>query len=586
MGLLKKLAATFAACAIACVGVPAYALQDIAVDDSSAWNTSVTTVDEQTTDGNQESMPNNPDAKLPDTVSEEIPDTATVVSENLAVTSEGEVKNIETGETVTDENLVGTENQQPDPLTKTDGESFIPVDVTEVKDAVEQAGGTQESDNAQASESSATTSGMVSLAKFDSNDYGAHWGTYNNTKAFFDYQNNLFVQQAKGVIDVSVWQGDIDWSKAKADGVEGAIIRLGFGSGNNIDGKAQRNISECKRLGIPFGIYWYSYSYDSAGAREEGEDVVAKLQQLGVSPSDLSYPIYYDLEQWTWTGHTPPTDPNVYNDIVNTWYGVLQSSGYRNLGVYSYTSYLQGPLNHSNIYSKTTWVAQYGATMGFDSFPTNSRGWQYTSSGQIDGIDGNVDMNAFGNKNYVSDGSTGTCFYVTNTLRGGTADYSFWYGRAGDEVYVGDWDGDGVDTLAVRRGNAFYIRNSLSGGDADIVLYYGREGDEVLVGDWDGDGTDTLAVRRGNEYHIKNSMSSGIADVVVYYGRSGDAVLTGDWDGDGKDTLAVRRGNVCYVKNSISTGVADVSFSYGKEGDSIYAGDWDADNKDTFMVRR
>ncbi len=405
MGLLKKLAATFAACAIACVGVPAYALQDIAVDDSSAWNTSVTTVDEQTTDGNQESMPNNPDAKLPDTVSEEIPDTATVVSENLAVTSEGEVKNIETGETVTDENLVGTENQQPDPLTKTDGESFIPVDVTEVKDAVEQAGGTQESDNAQASESSATTSGMVSLAKFDSNDYGAHWGTYNNTKAFFDYQNNLFVQQAKGVIDVSVWQGDIDWSKAKADGVEGAIIRLGFGSGNNIDGKAQRNISECKRLGIPFGIYWYSYSYDSAGAREEGEDVVAKLQQLGVSPSDLSYPIYYDLEQWTWTGHTPPTDPNVYNDIVNTWYGVLQSSGYRNLGVYSYTSYLQGPLNHSNIYSKTTWVAQYGATMGFDSFPTNSRGWQYTSSGQIDGIDGNVDMNAFGNKNYVSDGS-------------------------------------------------------------------------------------------------------------------------------------------------------------------------------------
>ena len=217
------------------------------------------------------------------------------------------------------------------------------------------------------------------LSKFESNEYGAHWGTYNNSKAFFDYQNNLFVQQAKGVIDVSGWQGDIDWAKAKADGVEGAIIRLGYGEGNNADKKAQRNISECKRLGIPFGIYWYSYADTPALAKEEGTDVVAKLKQFGVNPSDLAYPVYYDLEKWTWEGHQPPTDPNVYNNIVNNWYSALQSAGYKNLGVYSYTSYLQGPLKHADIYAKTTWVAQYGARMGFDSFPTNSRGWQYTA---------------------------------------------------------------------------------------------------------------------------------------------------------------------------------------------------------------
>ena len=103
-------------------------------------------------------------------------------------------------------------------------------------------------------------------------------------------------------------------------------------------------------------------------------------------------------------GHQPPTDPNVYNDIVNNWYSALQSAGYKNLSVYSYTSYLQGPLKHADIYAKTTWVAQYGARMGFDSFPTDSRGWQYTSSGKVDGISGNVDMNAFGNKAYVNGG--------------------------------------------------------------------------------------------------------------------------------------------------------------------------------------
>lgn len=397
---IVKIATALSAVALtASVAVaPAYALQDIAIEDAVAQSGSVTAdngvvmqsddqSDDQTGDQqSQDSMPDNPNVKLPDNVSDEISDDATVVSEDLAVTPEGEVKNIETGEIVTDPTLVGTKDQQPDPLAKTNGESFIPVSAEDVKNAVADAN--------------------VQLSKFESNEYGAHWGTYNNSKAFFDYQNNLFVQQAKGVIDVSGWQGDIDWAKAKADGVEGVIIRLGYGEGNNADKKAQRNISECKRLGIPFGIYWYSYADTPSIAKEEGTDVVAKLKQFGVNPSDLAYPVYYDLEKWTWEGHQPPTDPNVYNNIVNNWYSALQSAGYKNLGVYSYTSYLQGPLKHADIYAKTTWVAQYGARMGFDSFPTNSRGWQYTSTGKVDGISGNVDMNAFGNKEFVNGGSS------------------------------------------------------------------------------------------------------------------------------------------------------------------------------------
>lgn len=395
--VLKIVTALSAVALAASVAVtPAYALQDIAIEDSVAQSGSVTAdngavmqsddqSDDQTGDQqSQDGMPDNPNAKLPDTVSDEISDDATVVSEDLAVTPEGKVKNIETGEIVADPTLVGTQDQQPDPLAKTNGESFIPVSAEDVKNAVADAN--------------------VQLSKFESNEYGAHWGTYNNSKAFFDYQNNMFVQQAKGVIDVSEWQGDIDWAKAKADGVEGVIIRLGYGEGNNADKKAQRNISECKKLGIPFGIYWYSYADTPSLAKEEGADVVAKPKQFGVNPSDLAYPVYYDLEKWTWEGHQPPTDPNVYNNIVNNWYSALQSAGYKNLGVYSYTSYLRGPLKHADIYAKTAWVAQYGARMGFDSFSTNSRGWQYTSSGKVDGISGNVDMNAFGNKEYANGG--------------------------------------------------------------------------------------------------------------------------------------------------------------------------------------
>lgn len=395
---LMKIATTASVVAmtVSVAVVPAYAMQDIAIEDTPS--SFAATVDDAQNSSN--SMPDNPYATLPETVSENISDDSTVVSENLAVTPEGDVQNIETGETVTDAQLVGTQSQQPDPLAKTDGESFIPVSALDVKDAVEQ------SVKQSVEQSSSKNGATVKLAKFDGNDYGAHWGTYNNTKAFFDYRNNLFVQQAKGVIDVSSWQGDIDWAKAKADGVEGAIIRLGFGWGNDADAKAQRNINECKRLGIPFGIYWYSYAEDASGSRQEGNDVVSKLRQFGVSPNDLKYPVYYDLESWTWTGHTPPTNPNVYNGIVNAWYVALQSGGYQNLGVYSYTSYLQGPLNNANIYAKTRWVAQYGPQMEFTAFGTNDRGWQYTSSGQINGISGSVDMNAFGNKTYAQNSAS------------------------------------------------------------------------------------------------------------------------------------------------------------------------------------
>lgn len=557
---------------------PAYALQDIAIEDAVAQSGSVTAdngvvmqsddqSDNQTGDQqSQDSMPDNPNAKLPDNVSDEISDDATVISEDLAATPEGEVKNIETGEIVTDPTLVGTKDQQPDPLAKTNGESFIPVSAEDVKNAVADAN--------------------VQLSKFESNEYGAHWGTYNNTKAFFDYQNNLFVQQAKGVIDVSEWQGDIDWAKAKADGVEGVIIRLGYGWGNNADKKAQRNISECKRLGIPFGIYWYSYADTPALAKEEGTDVVAKLKQFGVKPSDLAYPVYYDLEKWTWEGHQPPTDPNVYNNIVNNWYSALQSAGYKNLGVYSYTSYLQGPLKHADIYAKTTWVAQYGARMGFDSFPTNSRGWQYTSSGKVDGISGNVDMNAFGNKEYVPDYPEGTGYYVSNSLKGGAADFSFGYGRAGDEAYAGDWNGDGKDSLTLRRGNMFYTKYSLTGGNADCAFSYGKSEDLVLPGDWDVDGKDTFAVRRGSTYYIKNSLEGGIADKSFIYGRSEDQTYVGDWNGDGHDTFVVRRGNVFYFKNSLTGGNADTVITYGRDDDQVYVGDWDSDGKDSLAVRR
>lgn len=180
----------------------------------------------------------------------------------------------------------------------------------------------------------------------------------------------------------------------------------------------------------------------------------------------------------------------------------------------------------------------------------------------------------------------GNAYHVRNGLSSGAADLSISYGRADDTVLAGDWDGDGADSLAVRRGRTYYFKNSLSSGPADYTQDYGRGDDVVLVGDWNGDGVDTLAVRRGNTYYFKNSLASGPADYTQAYGRATDAVLVGDWDGDEEDTLAVRRGNVYYIKDSFAGGPADTVVAYGRATDAVFAGDWNADGKDTLGVRR
>ena len=493
----------------------------------------VTVADETAADA----MPDNPDAELPDKVSAEISDDATVVSEQYAATPEGELKDIETGETVTDPKIVGTESKQPDPLAKTDGESFIPVSAADVKEKVAANGGDV---NAVSSKTRAANA-SVKLAALQNNEYGAHWGTYNGTQAFFDARNNLFAQQAKGVIDVSAWQNTIDWQAVKNAGVEGAIIRLSYGWGNGFDVQAKRNISECKRLGIPFGVYVFSYAESAADGASEGADVVNLLRQAGVNPGDLSYPVFYDLENWTYTGHKSPTSPSVYDGMVNSWYGKLQAAGYNNLSVYSYTSYLNSALNSSNIHGKTRWVAQYGSTMQYTAFPTNDRGWQYTSSGQISGITGNVDLNAFGYRTpttrYREVLIDGKWYYIDATTGKKVTGWQWLSSSGGKWVYYDPTDGHMLYGEQKIAGKWYYL-NPVSGARMTgwVVLPDGRNvyyspymvyGEQKINGAWYYLDPVTGARKQGWQRLKSNGGKT------VYYGSDGKMAY-GEQTIDGK----------------------------------------------------
>lgn len=91
-------------------------------------------------------------------------------------------------------------------------------------------------------------------------------------------------------VDVSQWQGNIDWEKAKAAGIEFAMLRAGFGQ-NSVDPQFKRNITECNRLGIPCGVYWFSYAYTADMANREAQCVLKTVE-----PYRLEYPIAFDFE--------------------------------------------------------------------------------------------------------------------------------------------------------------------------------------------------------------------------------------------------------------------------------------------------
>lgn len=388
-------------------------------------------------------------------------------------------------------------------------------------------------------------------------------------------------------IDVSYAQKKIDWEKVKADGIDFAIIQCGYGNDLSYqdDEYWAYNVSECERLGIPYGVYLYSYAINVKEAKSEAEHVLRLLS--GHSPS---YPVYLDMED----DSTKDLKAELKGQIAQTFCDTVSAQGYQ-VGIYAnlnwWSTQLTSPVFENDTWSR--WVAQYNTTCDYaDPYDM----WQATSKGEVDGIEGSVDVNFWmnANKDYGSATVYGTSLAVKRgneyhfkyVLDDGEADLVINYGNADDIVLVGDWNGDGIDTLCIRRGNTYYFKNSLSNGEADQVVNYGRSSDEVLVGDWNGDGTDTLCVRRGNTYYLKNSLGNGEADKVVAYGKSADTVLVGDWNGDGVDTLCVRRGNNYHVKNTLADGPADSVVPYGKASDVILVGDWDADQVDTLCVRR
>ena len=235
-------------------------------------------------------------------------------------------------------------------------------------------------------------------------------------------------------IDVSEHQGRIDWDAVKASGIDFAILRVGFGApsfGGRVDYQFNRNISACARLGIPYGVYVYSYAFDNQQAADEASMVIDCLS--GHNPR---LPVYYDLEDKTIIADGRQSG---IASRAQTFCNKISSAGYKP-GIYAnlnwFNNILTDPVFKSGSWDH--WIAQYNSQCHYTA---SYSFWQYTSRGKVSGISGNVDMNyAYVDVSlYYWQLKEGTWYYATSDGKA----YTGWL-RQGGAWYWLDPDAGGV----------------------------------------------------------------------------------------------------------------------------------------------
>ena len=188
---------------------------------------------------------------------------------------------------------------------------------------------------------------------------------------------------SKKGIDVSEFQGKIDWEKVKNDGIEFAILRCGYGMdfSNQDDVEYERNANECERLGIPYGVYLMSYANTVEKARSEAKHVLRLIEGRKISLG-----VWYDIED---NGTSGAINKETLTNIINTLCNTIKNAGYK-LGVYASLNWLENKIEKTIRDNYDIWVAQYYSKCEYEGKYIM---WQHTSSGKVNGISTNVDMN-------------------------------------------------------------------------------------------------------------------------------------------------------------------------------------------------
>lgn len=180
-------------------------------------------------------------------------------------------------------------------------------------------------------------------------------------------------------IDISHHQGEIDFNKLKGN-IDFAMVRTSYGSFYE-DRKYKRNIKGLESIGVPYGLYHFSYATNIEDAKKEANGFINIIKKY-----NPTYPVVIDIES---SNRTRSVNNNKLVDITDTICSMIESAGYYVM-IYANLDYLNGKLNSSKLDRYDKWLAQWTKS------PTYNKSfgiWQYSSKGSLPGINGNVDLN-------------------------------------------------------------------------------------------------------------------------------------------------------------------------------------------------
>lgn len=193
-------------------------------------------------------------------------------------------------------------------------------------------------------------------------------------------------------IDVSKWNGEIDWDKVKNAGVEYAIIRVGYRgsvSGSLVeDPYFVTNMKGAAASGMPTGVYFFTQAVNEVEAVEEASAVLSLIREY-----KLDYPVFIDTEGAGGNGRADGLDPETRTLVCEAFCRTIENAGYE-AGVYASRNWYNNNLYTNRLDNYVIWLAEYRSIPLYQGY---YQMWQYTSKGKIDGISGNVDMNIYYN---------------------------------------------------------------------------------------------------------------------------------------------------------------------------------------------
>ncbi|WP_344367304.1 GH25 family lysozyme, partial [Arthrobacter humicola] len=422
-------------------------------------------------------------------------------------------------------------------------------------------------------------------------------------------------------LDVSSWQGSVNWSSVKANGARFAYVKATEGT-SYVNSQFGAQYTGASSVGLLRGAYHFGRPDVSGGAAQAQFFV---NNGGGWSADGVTMPPVLDIEDNPYAGlnrcygATPGQLATWVRDFTQTVYRMT------NKQAMIYTSYYfwRDCLGNTSEFSQTNplWLASYytNAPAVPGGWPTYTV-WQYANAyadaSQTVKATFPGDQNVFnGSLDQLRKLASTPDTYPIGLIPGATLlsgkwagdgkSYTGWfkdgfwclqmpsaprrcfnYGMPGDKPVVGDWNGDGRAGIGIFRNGMWWLVDDLNTMAITKVVGFGVGSDTPIVGDWSGAGRDGIGIWRNSSFQVSYNVNNPVVNEYTGFGIPSDTPIVGDWDGDGKTSIGVWRNGEWWLSNRIKSPVVSNFIAFGVSTDRPITGDWNGDKLTTVGIVR